>query len=75
MEHILNYACWKGCIKESYAYQQRKEEQLLAEFEFKESLKALWRPTINEPIDFKPKSLGNKGYFLPGKVINIDQKY
>lgn len=68
LERVLNFACWRGCIKESKDAAKRLLEQKIAEAELMAALLGLWRPKEGDKCDYKPKLLGDESYFLAATV-------
>lgn len=48
-----------GLIKEAKSLEKRKQEEKLAEMEFKTQIRNEWKPSIDESVDYKPKLLGS----------------
>lgn len=44
LEKILNFSCWRGCIKESKESAKRSLEAKIQEAEMMAALLGLWRP-------------------------------
>lgn len=67
----MNYACWKGCIRENKATAKRKMEEAIAEAEMMAALLGLWRPKEGDKCDYKPKELGESSYFMVATVGDV----
>ena len=52
------YITFKIYFQEAKAYEKRKEEEKLAEMELASQIKSVWRPSMDESVDYKPKLLG-----------------
>jgi len=58
LEKILNFSCFRGCIRESKAVAKRIMEEKIAEKEAMDQLLGVWKPEVGEKVDYKPKELG-----------------
>jgi len=75
IEKILNFACWRGCIRESKEAAKRVLEAKIAEAEMMAALLGLWRPKQGDKCDYKPLIQGENASFIVatiGKELSSD---
>jgi hypothetical protein len=75
LENILNYACWRGCVKEAKSFVLKQNEEKLAQQELLATLSGGWQPKVGDKGDYKPNALGDNSYFVTAVVSGYDKEF